>query len=397
MAFTGGAYEQSGGMMGPPPPMSGAVEQHMLQEEEMVNGSVLHGAVKSCLKIFSGRVSSTPTASLPSTDDMGLLMFLNLKQSHLNRATAGVDLYKYPALKPLLSIIEFVNYVVGGLIVEAEKVDEMHIAIKKELIRREARLDYHIYDQRVRNKGGGSQVEQVLAVHFPQGPQISTRSSHLYSNANPEATEALQLIGDDRWVLNELRAHLRVASQCRSMLHGKSPGGIDPNLADGIVHELGIAQTFRKAMHKVKDVSNELKDKDALPALQTLSQFMDYLHYGVSVALDELENCELMLRKRSVGAVADRKIHALEMKDKENKRSSCSALRFNSIVNSPKKRSTTASHPHRVFSSRPAENTIRISPTRSTRSNVSSTVTERARETELLHTDDCFLDAYCCD
>ena len=324
-----------------------------------VDPESLHGVVKKCLGIFAGRRSCTPTASLPNTHDMGILMFLNLKQAHLNHATRGVDLYRYPALKPLLSIIEFINYVVGGLIVEAEKIDEMHITIKKEMIKRRARIDYQRQDIKVRSKGVGTQVHQVLSAHFPsKALRTAPRSRALNTNMSVHALEGLtqeevdrihdqqQSVEDDKWVLQQLTSHLRTACVARSLLHGKSAGGVDPNVADGVVQELNIAQTFRKAMHKIKDCLNEVEDKSSLPALQTLSQFLDYLHYGVAVALDELETCEVLLRKRGVGESAERKMKRLDARDKENKRASCSALRFNSVVNSPKKTHSHANTSH---------------------------------------------------
>ena len=317
----------------------------------------LHSVVKRCLKIFSGRLSATPTASLPTTDDMGLLMFLNLKQAHLSQATSGLDLYRYPVVKPLLSIVEFINFVVEGLIVQAEKIDEMHIVIRKEIVKRNAQVGYQKQDLRVRSKGVGSQLSQILSAHFPdKKPATAPRRSVsrtrgggggggggsllLDSLASEEARQAAQdeqQVEEERWMLHQLRSHLRAASSARTLLHGRVPGGVDPHAASGMVAEMNIAQTFRKAMHRIKDSLNEVEDQSSLPALQKLSQFMDYLHYGVAVALDELETCEVLLRKRSVGDDADRKLQILDARDRENKRASCCALRFNSELNTPKR------------------------------------------------------------
>ena len=331
---------------------------------DSLSNEVLHTVVNRCLKIFTGRVSSTPTASLPTTDEMGLLMFLNIKQAQLGKATKDIDLYRYPTLKPLLSIIEFVNYVVGGLIVEAEKIDEMHLTIKKEMIKREARRDYRKYDENVRRKGEGSQLSQILAIHFPSGPHETMARKRINRNTRSmSGSEAATNITDesfreeeeDRWMTQQLKQHRRCAALCRTLLHGKAAGGIDPNEASAAASEMGIAPTFRKAIHKVRDALHDVEQVESLPAMSTLIQFMDYLHYGVSVALDELENSELLLRKRAVGVSADRKIALLEQQDKENKKASYCALRFNSMVNSPKKnvRRQAGSQARRVFSVRP--------------------------------------------
>ncbi|KAJ9450375.1 hypothetical protein DIPPA_01593 [Diplonema papillatum] len=312
-----------------------------VRENTAEGNEALHAVVKKCLRIFNGRVSSLPTASLPSVEGMGLLLFLNLKQAHLNQATRLIDLYQYPVLKPLLSIIEFINYVVGGLIVEAEKIDEMYLAIKKEMIKRETRMDNRGYQEKTKTRVSGSQLDQILGVHFPCKPTATaTIKRNLQGLEAPtdEELATLNAIEDDRWIFGQLKQHLASACGARAILHGKIPGGMDANEADAIVQELGIAHTFRKAIHKVKDAVNQVEDKDSVPALHTLAQFIDYLHYGVSVALDELENCEVTLRKKNVSSAAERRILALEQRDKENKRASCSALRFNSIVNSPKKR-----------------------------------------------------------
>eukprot|EP01060_Flectonema_neradi_P019235 TRINITY_DN2626_c0_g1_i1.p1 TRINITY_DN2626_c0_g1~~TRINITY_DN2626_c0_g1_i1.p1 ORF type:complete len:386 (+),score=76.49 TRINITY_DN2626_c0_g1_i1:51-1160(+) len=362
-----------------------------------MSNEVLHAVVSRCLKIFTGRVSSTPTASLPTTDEMGLLMFLNIKQAQLGKSTKDIDLYRFPALKPLLSIIEFVNYVVGGLIVEAEKIDEMYLTIKKEMIKREARRDYRRYDESVKRKGEGSQLSQILAVHFPCKPHetVGRRTSRRISSQSGSDTATTMTEEDreeeeDRWMNQQLRQHRRCAALCRTLLHGKAPGGLDPNTASAAASEMGIAPTFRKAIHKVRDALHDVDQVESLPAMSTLIQFMDYLHYGVSVALDELENSELLLRKRAIGVSADRKIAILEQQDKENKKASYCALRFNSMVNSPKKnvRRQVGPQARRVFSVRPDLEQVPHQVGQQQHSEPSYSAAQQP--------EDLILDAYCC-
>eukprot|EP01065_Artemidia_motanka_P001967 TRINITY_DN10902_c0_g1_i2.p1 TRINITY_DN10902_c0_g1~~TRINITY_DN10902_c0_g1_i2.p1 ORF type:complete len:368 (+),score=105.05 TRINITY_DN10902_c0_g1_i2:334-1437(+) len=247
---------------------------------------------------------------------MGLLMFIGVKQAHLKAAVGSIDLFRHPSLKPLLSIVEFINFVVSCLIIEAEKIDEMTLTIRKEIVRREAQRTSQRQEQRELSKDSGTSVHQVLAAHFPDRKE----------------TQA------DNWLLSLLREHLRAAKQIRSLLHGRKSapsGGSEWDDVNITVSELGVLHAFRKAQQRVRDVMVHVQDKEALSAVSSLSALLVNLSYGLNAAAGELEQCHTALKKNTIMDSAERRIDELVAKDQRNKDASYSALWYNIAVNSP--------------------------------------------------------------
>jgi len=141
--------------------------------------------------------------------------------------------------------------------------------------------------------------------------------------------------------VQRLRQHLKVSLKVQRILHGakdiKSLHALPQETACDIIADMSVLLSFRKAQHHVRDAVYDVKNHDSagLSAISSLTEFFDYVDWGLSSALDELETSELRLRKLVKMKSTEEALGELNRQDVDNKQMSCAALRYNQSMASP--------------------------------------------------------------
>ena len=289
--------------------------------------------VRRVRRIMSGAPESTPSPVLLQFTDVGLLFFLNEKQSQLHELLANVDVSAHEGLKPLSALVELMTFLVGGLIVEAERIDEQTITIRKELTVVANELRSCDIDLQQKRMVAGSVAEQTIAQFFKTRANVPARArlgrNEMLEKKNVEEdVELVTSINALRERKNVLQLQLKALTKVQKLLHG-SGRAIPEVEAAAIVSDLGLLPTFRKANHKVRDAVFDVPQRDELQAITSLLEFLTYLDCGMTTALLDMQQCELTLNKAIALLEKDEKVERLRLLDARNKELSCAALRQN--------------------------------------------------------------------
>jgi hypothetical protein len=290
-------------------------------------------AVRKVLRIVRGSPSATPTPIVLKYSDIGLLYLLNQKQAQLHEALQAFTNPQLAELPALLTLADFMKIVVGGLIIEAERVDAAVIAVQKEMARVGSELrhcDVELQHQRLRL---GTHVEQAIAQHYRgrlSVPQrfMRPRIDVLGDTENRQLGELPTAIVSLRAQLGHLRRHFEALKVMQRLIHG---GGLRMPEAEAaaVVAELDISSTFRKAAHRVRDHTYDLAGKDDLDAVNSMHAFIDMLCTGFAAAVDDILHLENEMVKHVAEGQASALINQLTATDARNKVLSAEALFFN--------------------------------------------------------------------
>jgi hypothetical protein len=290
--------------------------------------------VSQVQRVIRGVVAQTPSPSVVRFETVGLLFFLNEKQAQLHNALRGVDLSVDESLTPLKLLVEFMTFVVGGLIVEAEKVDEEVIRTKQSVNEWQAELEALNVELQYRRQHVGSAVTRVLSQHYRTKVRVPV--AHPSDQLDPLSAEGLQdvvaAIAKARREHEAAKKRLRALLHAQHVLHGTNPH-VAPVESNAIVGALGIAHTFCKANHKLRDAMIPFESPvDDLPTLVSLQEFVLHVDIGMTAANDDLDAAIISLRRHLVYQHKERQHERLRMKDERNKQLSTSAITYNERV-----------------------------------------------------------------
>lgn len=296
--------------------------------------STVTRALQRARRVLVGPTSIVPTPTILRYTDVGLLFFVNEKQALLHQAIAGVDISQGEALAPLRMLVEYVNFLVAGLIVEAERIDECAIMIEQDingvtLEMRKLDLEMQHRKQRV-----GSIVSRVLSQHYRARvtvPHVHS-SDQLDDTMSSELTELTGGIASLRSILQQLKAKKKAVGSAQRLLHGCSKH-IPTVEAEAIVADLPMGLTVRKAQHCIRDALIPIKDEEVeLPAMISLLEFVAHMDVGIGAATDDIDAGIMQVRKAIAEherSVKDDRLNAL---DSRNKQLSTSAVKYNDAL-----------------------------------------------------------------
>lgn len=289
--------------------------------------------VKQIERVVNGPSVSTPSPNILHFADVGLLYFLKNKQSLILSLISQLNLATEEALLPLKSLLEFSNFVVGGLIVEAERVDEAVIELKKEISEVGNNLRNHDLELQHKRRYVGSTVVQTIAHHYSTRINVPMRESTKHSDQladrdNIQLSKFADAIQSHRRLLHLKQKQLKALIAIQRLLRGSSEQ-IPSVEADAIVQDLGILPTFRKANHRIRDILFDVPSKDDLKAVHSLLEFIMYLDCGMTAAADDLGACALNIQKKFVAEETRGHVLHLERREAAHKELSATALRQN--------------------------------------------------------------------
>ena len=299
-----------------------------------LNSAEQHRLVQSVRRVFNGASSGTPSPNILRFQDVGLLYFLNQKQSRFHRAIASVDVDAHESLLPLRNLITFVTTSVGWLIVEAERVDEAIIATQRDLGTIGNELREVDMDLQYQSSHTGTEVMRAIAEHHHTRVNVPTRRHHAsieqFDVTKSEALGELPVrIVELRRRFQATKEHLKVLKITQRLLHGNKNAKVPQVEADAIVGDLSVLTTFRKAAHKVRDAVFDVPERENLEAIASLLEVFAYIDRGMTAALDDLEHCQIQLKKAVLLAEKQSRMEHLDELDARNKQLSSAALRHN--------------------------------------------------------------------
>jgi len=288
--------------------------------------------VQRALKTINGSSSNTPTPSVLAFGDVGLLYFLNQKQAQLHEVLDQAHALEDAELRAINELVEFMRFIVSGLIVEAERVDAASVAVRREIASvtlRMREIDAEIQHLRPRL---GTTVDQAIALHFQNHIAVPQRSG-------PVRLEGMgceqQALGELPRALVSLRAELRLLSSHRRalctvqrLIHGNG-ARVPEAEASQIIAQLDTVTTFRKALHKIKDCVLDVAGKEDLIAVSSLLDFIEMLCSGLTAAMESVSQLHIQLLKHASTIRAARVTERLGQIDARNKRMSSEALYMN--------------------------------------------------------------------
>jgi hypothetical protein len=316
--------------------------------EQMLTGAEQARVVRRAVHVIQRSASSVPTPLVLRVEDVGLLHFLSQKQQLLHAAIADTDVASHAALAPLAKLVEFVSFVVGGLIVEAEHVDEAVIGVRRDAALVGAEMRNCDIDMQEQQQHTGGNVAQAISQFYNTRLVVPCRSA-----AAPLAASAARSAAAGPYVstLHALRARLKALKAQRAaltavqrLLHGNGSEVGDTEAA-AIASELDVLVVFRKALHRIRDVTYGVEQLDAV---SSIVDFLAYLDAGLVGALDELQGSERGLRKLALMEGTSRQTERLAALDATNKRNSTAALRVNETLARDAARSMSVAEPHQT-------------------------------------------------
>ena len=288
-------------------------------------GAEEYRAVHGAQAVLVGLATSNQAVLRGS--DCGLLYFMNEKQRQLQRC-ARVDL---EAVTPLRLVLEFMSFVVSGLIVEAERIDEAAINVKKDLATIGHDLRATDLDLQYRWEHSGSKVEQAIAQHYKSKivVPLSQHANEIARKGHPASgLSEFSAILQQREQLSLLKRRQSALAQVQRVLHG-SGLKVAEDAASAFVKASNALHVLRKAGHRVKDALVAIPAGDTVPAIHSLQEFVAHVDVGLTAAVDDLEACAVSIKKSALSNRKDEFLKHMEDQDNRNKLLSNAAMRQN--------------------------------------------------------------------
>lgn len=290
-------------------------------------------ALQRARRVLIGPSSIVPTPTVLRYTDVGLLFFINEKQALLHRALSDVDINDNEALAPLRMVVEYLNFLVAGLIVEAERIDECAIQLEQDINAVVLELRTLDLEMQHRKQRVGSVVSRVLSQHYRSRVTVpnvhaSDQLDHTMASELSELTGGITTL---RAVLTQLKAKRKAIGIAQKLLHGASQD-VPAVEAEAIVADLPIGLTARKAQHTLKDALLPLRDDEELPAIISLLEFVAHMDVGIGAATDDVDAGIMHTRKAAAERERGMRDHHLNALDARNKQLSTSAVKHNDAL-----------------------------------------------------------------
>ncbi|CUI15351.1 Hypothetical protein, putative [Bodo saltans] len=284
-------------------------------------------------RVLVGPSSIVPTPTVLRYTDVGLLFFINEKQALLHRALSAVDIHENESLAPLRMLVEYINFLVAGLIVEAERIDECAIQLEQDINGVSLEMKKIDLEMQHRKQRVGSVVSRILSQHYRARVTVPNvhSSDQLDSTMASELGELTEGITSLRFMLQQLKAKRKAVGIAQRLLHGSSQD-VPAVEAEAIVADLPIGLTVRKAQHSLKDALLPIRNDEELPAMISLLEFVAHMDVGIGAATDDVEAGMMQIRKAMAERERGMKDHHLNALDSRNKQLSTSAVKYNDAL-----------------------------------------------------------------
>jgi hypothetical protein len=284
--------------------------------------------VAAAQAVLLGGCSPAATGAPPlHGSDVGLLYFMNEKQRLLQRCAASIDL---ESVTPLRLVLEFMSFVVSGLIVEAERIDAAFIALKKEIAKLGLEMRTADLDLQFRWEHSGTLVDQAVAQHYKTRVVVPASRQALSIAQRDHAAAKLsefQAIMHQRDQMTALRQRRTALLSVQRLLRG-SGAEVSADAAAAHVKGAHTVHIMRKAAHRMRDIQAELAG-NAVPEVQSLLDFIAHVDVGLSAAIEDLGACALSIKKTLLEQHRDGVIRRMDALDSRNKLLSSAAMRQN--------------------------------------------------------------------
>lgn len=270
---------------------------------------------KKIQRTFLGTRSTVLRQKICDVVSIGLINFLAGKEAKLQALLRHLDITAHESLQPLKLLVEFMSFIVGGLMVEAERIEGAVCDTRKlvetlthEIRRREVELQH-------RQQYNGTNVTRALAQFYCTKRSVSSAS--LVSSNEEYLQGPLQAIAEDRVRLQEAKSQLRPLVMVKRLLWGSSNVSQD-TLEDALRHT-SVSLAIHQFDHKLRDIMFLLKQeaRGSLQCLTSLEEFIANVAIGLSAASENLDTCLMSLRKCILVQEEDSKIRCIDARRHE--------------------------------------------------------------------------------
>ncbi|KAF5226291.1 hypothetical protein TcYC6_0121300 [Trypanosoma cruzi] len=256
-----------------------------------------YASLRAIRRTLLGTCSGVPRQEILDAHSMGLINFLSSKESKLQALVRQMDIGAHDSMHSVKSLVEFMSFIVGGLTVEADKIEEAVLHTRKavaalthEIQRCEMELEH-------KQQYGGTNVTRALAQFYRTKLVISSSTASSNRNEKGCTHELARTIAEDRARLQETKRNLRVLIMVQRILWGS--GIVSQEDVKYMLCEFGVALTIRRFNHKLRDLMLPLRQeaRDPLKCLLSLEGFIENVHIGLSAALEDLDDCLVSIKK----------------------------------------------------------------------------------------------------
>ncbi|EKF30084.1 hypothetical protein MOQ_006111 [Trypanosoma cruzi marinkellei] len=256
-----------------------------------------YASLRAVRRTLLGKCSGFPRQELLDVHSMGLINFLSSKESKLQALVRQMDIGAHDSMHSVKLLVEFMSFIVGGLTVEADKIEEevLHTrkavaALTHEIQRCEMELEH-------KQQYSGTNVTRALAQFYRTKRVISSSTASSNRNEKGCTHELARTIARDRARLQETKRNLRVLITVQRLLWGS--GTVSQEDFAYMLCEFGVALTIRRFNHKLRDLMLPLRQeaRDPPKCLLSLEEFIENVHIGLSAALEDLDACLVSIKK----------------------------------------------------------------------------------------------------
>ncbi|KAH9578100.1 hypothetical protein LSM04_004946 [Trypanosoma melophagium] len=288
-----------------------------------------YASVKKIQRTLLGTLSTIPRREPLDMSSVGLVNFLGGKEARLRALLRGVDISVHESLQPLRFLVEFMSFIVGGLTVGADKIEEavcdtrkVAATIAHEIQRREVELD-------CRHQYSGTNVTRALA-QFYRTQRVY--SSSTFSSKENHLQELTQAISEDRVRLQESKGKLRALLSVQRFLWGS--GDLPKEDVEHAQDDFGVILAIRRFNHKLRDIMLPLGEEaqNSLCCLTSLQEFIADVDIGLSAATEDLDVCLVSLKKCILMQQEDSRVRRIDAMREKYSLDSSSSIQFSRPV-----------------------------------------------------------------
>lgn len=291
----------------------------------------------------AGAGTGVPTPQLLRWTDVGLLYFVNQKQAQLHHALQqanavfeyeGVDETCGVVAEQLRTIASELAVVVGGVIVQAERIDEEVIATRKAMVTVGTdlyRCDLEI--QQLATQEGGDIVTHTLQQFYKPRVTVSASSqaraarSYLLPKAaqpSSQSPSAVDRLVGLRHALETHKRNLRALTAVQKVFRGSGTLVTEAE-AEGVVSELDLVTTARRAGHRIRDLVHDIPEP--IPSVKAALEFLADVDAGLVGLVANLDHVLLTANRTLSLARKVSRLEELTLVDQRNKYLSAEAVR----------------------------------------------------------------------
>ncbi|RNF09599.1 hypothetical protein TraAM80_02083 [Trypanosoma rangeli] len=256
-----------------------------------------YASVRKVERMLLGACLTTPRQGLLDPHSMGIINFLSGKESKLQALMRQLDVGAHKSLQPIKLLVEFMSFIVGGLTIEADKIEEAVCDARKAV----AALTHEIQRRKLelgcRKQYSGTNVTRTLDQFYRTKRAIFLSTANRRGNEEGYTHDLILAITEDRTLLQENRRILRVLIMVQRLLWGS--GNVSEEDIECMLRDFSIPLTIRRFHHKLRDLMLLLKPeaRSSLKCLLSLGEFIANVHIGLSAATEDLDVCLFSLKK----------------------------------------------------------------------------------------------------